>query len=114
MHAILGGDHVQARSRNGHRGAEKRHWHSYRALDSGRGRGHFGGMDWTPLRWLRKALSYVVTVIGLPFAIALSFGSSAGRQNEGRCHTAFIEHAKQILRHDTVRGRIVGRRDGVV
>ncbi len=31
---------------------------------------------------------------------------------QGKVSPAFIEHAKQILRHDTVRGRIVGQRDG--
>ena len=104
MHAILGGDHVQARSRNGHRGAEKRHWHSYRALDSGRGRGHFGGMDWTPLEWL-EALSYVVTVVGLPFAIAaFLWEQRKERQNEEeeiyqRLSDEYAEFLKTVLQH---------------
>jgi hypothetical protein len=41
-------------------------------LDTGRFAGMLARMDWTwtPLEWL-EALSYIVTVVGLPFAIAV-------------------------------------------
>ncbi|MCS3832984.1 hypothetical protein HNP10_001722 [Aeromonas veronii] len=47
---------------------------------------------------------------GALFEIRLAPGKVMVKQ--GKVSPAFIEHAKQILRHDTVRGRIVGQRDG--
>ncbi|MGL4506219.1 MAG: DUF3634 family protein, partial [Aeromonas sobria] len=47
---------------------------------------------------------------GALFEIRLAPGKVVVKQ--GKVSLAFIEHAKQILRHDTVRGRIVGQRDG--
>ncbi|WP_219270833.1 DUF3634 family protein [Aeromonas jandaei] len=47
---------------------------------------------------------------GALFEIRLAPGKVVVKQ--GKVSPAFIEHAKQILRHETVRGRIVGHRDG--
>ena len=47
---------------------------------------------------------------GALFEIRLAPGKVVVKQ--GKVSPAFIERAKQILRHDMVRGRIVGQRDG--
>jgi hypothetical protein len=61
-------------------------------------------MDWTPLEWL-EALSYVVTVIGLPFAIAaFLWEQRKERQNEEeeiyqRLSDEYAEFLKTVLQH---------------
>lgn len=47
---------------------------------------------------------------GALFEIRLAPGKLVVKR--GKVSPAFIEHAKQILRHETVRGRILGQRDG--
>lgn len=47
---------------------------------------------------------------GALFEIRLQPGKVVVKR--GKVSPAFIEHAKQILRHETVRGRILGQRDG--
>ena len=61
-------------------------------------------MDWTPLEWL-EALSYLVTVIGLPFAIvAFLLEQRKERQNEEeeiyqRLSDEYAEFLKTVLQH---------------
>jgi hypothetical protein len=61
-------------------------------------------MDWTPLEWL-EALSYVVTVVGLPFAIAVFlYEQRRERQNEEeeiyqRLSDEYAEFLKIVLQH---------------
>jgi hypothetical protein len=52
------------------RNAERAGGEASGGLDTGRLAGMLARMDWSPLEWL-EALSYVVTVVGLPFAIAV-------------------------------------------
>ncbi|MDT9091723.1 DUF3634 family protein, partial [Escherichia coli] len=47
---------------------------------------------------------------GALFEIRLAPGKVQVKR--GKVSPAFIEHARQILRHETVRGRILGQRDG--
>ena len=73
-------------------------------LDSGRRLGQRGAMDWSPLEWL-EALSYLVTVIGLPFAIAaFLWEQRKERQNEEeeiyqRLSDEYAEFLKTVLQH---------------
>ncbi len=73
-------------------------------LDSGRAAGIFGTMEWTPLEWL-EALSYVVTVVGLPFAIAVFlYEQRRERQSEEeeiyqRLSDEYAEFLKVVLQH---------------
>lgn len=75
-----------------------------RGLDSGPGPRILGGMDWSPLEWL-EALSYVVTVVGLPFAIAVFlYEQRRERQNEEeelyqRLSDEYAEFLKIVLQH---------------
>ncbi|HLP03659.1 MAG TPA: hypothetical protein VK163_16650 [Opitutaceae bacterium] len=61
-------------------------------------------MDWTPLEWL-EALSYIVTVVGLPFAIAVFlYEQRRERQNEEeeiyqRLSDEYAEFLKIVLQH---------------
>ena len=61
-------------------------------------------MDWSPLEWL-EALSYIVTVVGLPFAIAVFlFEQRRERQNEEeeiyqRLSDEYAEFLKVVLQH---------------
>lgn len=61
-------------------------------------------MDWTPLEWL-EALSYLVTVVGLPFAIAVFlYEQRRERQNEEeeiyqRLSDEYAEFLKIVLQH---------------
>ncbi len=73
-------------------------------LDSGRTPGIFGAMEWTPLEWL-EALSYLVTVVGLPFAIAVFlYEQRRERQSEEeeiyqRLSDEYAEFLKVVLQH---------------
>lgn len=66
--------------------------------------GIFSGMDWTLLEWL-EAASYLVTVVGLPFAIAVFlFEQRRERQNEEeeiyqRLSDEYAEFLKIVLRN---------------
>ncbi|MFT3830864.1 MAG: hypothetical protein QM691_14270 [Opitutaceae bacterium] len=61
-------------------------------------------MDWTPLEWL-EALSYIVTVVGLPFALAVFlYEQRRERQNEEeeiyqRLSDEYAEFLKIVLQH---------------
>lgn len=61
-------------------------------------------MDWSPLEWL-EALSYIVTVVGLPFAIAVFlYEQRRERQNEEeeiyqRLSDEYAEFLKVVLQH---------------
>ncbi len=61
-------------------------------------------MDWSTLEWL-EALSYVVTVVGLPFAIAVFlYEQRRERQNEEeelyqRLSDEYAEFLKIVLQH---------------
>ncbi len=61
-------------------------------------------MDWTPLEWL-EALSYLVTVVGLPFAIGVFlYEQRRERQNEEeeiyqRLSDEYAEFLKIVLQH---------------
>ncbi len=63
-----------------------------------------GRMEWSPLEWL-EAASYIVTVVGLPFAIAVFlYEQRRERQNEEeeiyqRLSDEYAEFLKIVLQH---------------